>query len=243
VARAKAKTKALADFLASLAAAEQLIKIEKDLPNPPRKSEQPRTSGLRGGAAVLMVASFEAFLKDVVVEHLTELTVHPPPIPFASLPEKMRVSSVYYCLEGAMRGDPHKARGSKLDRLSDIKVACTLVASEKIDPLALCSTKSNPSSDTVKDLFRDLGVSDVFGKIHNRFVGKRRWGKPEPLTFIADKLNEIVQRRHRVAHTGQALDISRLQLNESIKFLRILAELLDRELRAHIDSLYPAPPP
>jgi hypothetical protein len=237
MAKARPKSRALTGFEASLATAEELIAIEKLMANPPRKKEQVRASGLRGGAAVLMVASFEAFLKAVVIEHLTELTVHPPPVPFPALPEKMRVNSVYYCLETAMKGIPHQPKKEKIDRLPDIRTACTLVASEKIDPQVLSSTRSNPSAETVKELFGDLGVKDIFGTIYVRF--QARWGKPEPVTFIRDKLDEIVLRRHRVAHTGQALDITRQQLNESLKFLRILASLLDRQLRSHVDSLYP----
>src|SRR5262249_21151102 len=58
-------------------------------------------------------------------------------------------------------------------------------------------------------------------------------------TFVPDKLNEIVQRRHRVAHTGAALDITRSQLNESLKFLPILSTWLDAQLRSHVDGCYP----
>ncbi|WP_439621484.1 HEPN domain-containing protein [Gemmata sp.] len=237
MAKAKPKSRALTDFESSIASAEELLIIERTVPNPPRKADQTKVSGLRGGAAVLMVASFEAFLKATVIEHLTELTVHPPPVPFASLPSNMRVNSVYLLLETAMKGHPHQPKKDRADRLLDIKAACTIVTAEKIDPQVLCSTKSNPSASTVTELFNGLGVKDVLNAVHARFMTK--WGKPEAATFIRDKLDEIVQRRHRVAHTGQALDITRQQLNESVKFLTVLAAVLDRHLRAHVDSLYP----
>lgn len=229
------KTTALIKFENTLQAAEALIEMEKALDNPPKKSDQSKASGLRGGAAVLMVASFEAFLKNLIVEHLTELTVNPAPIPFNSLPEKMRISSIFNCLDSAIKGPLHK-KTAKIDRIPDIKSACAKVAAEIIDPQALSSTRSNPSSETVKDLFGDLGVPDLFGTITPKFM--RKWHKAESATFVPDKLNEIVQRRHRVAHTGAALDITRSQLNESLKFLRILSSLLDAQLRDHIDGLY-----
>lgn len=235
--KAKPKSKALIDFESSLASAEELLAIERTIANPPRKADQSKVSGLRGGAAVLMVASFEAFLKAMVIEHLTLLTVHPPPVPFASLPKNMRVNSVYSSLELAMKGQPHQPKKDRIDRLPDIKTVCTIVAAEKIDPQVLCSTKSNPSASTVVEIFSGLGLEDVLTKIQSRFISK--WGKPEAATFIRDKLDEIVLRRHRVAHTGQALDITRIQLNESLKFLKVLAGVLDRHLRSHIDSLYP----
>ena len=75
----------------------------------------------------------------------------------------------------------------------------------------------------------------MFGKLHNKFEAK--WGKKEATTFLTDKLNEIVQRRHVVAHSAQALNITRTQLNESVKFLRILGELFDKALMDHINAV------
>jgi hypothetical protein len=215
-------SKALEEFTASLKIAEELIDLEKAYPNPPRKADQAKVAGLRGGAAVIMVASFEAFLRAAIVEHLSELTVHPARVPFANLPEKMRVNSVFYCLDTAMKG-PRFQKTSKVDRLPGIKMACSKIVADIIDPEALSSTQSNPTSDTVKTLFSDLGVGDIFGKIHAQF--QRAWKKPEAATFISGKLEEIVNRRHRVAHTGVALDITRGQLNEAVKFLQILCTL------------------
>jgi hypothetical protein len=230
------QSKSLTEFIASLKIAEELIGLEKTYQNPPRKAEEAKVAGLRGGAAVIMVASFEAFLRAAIIEHLSELTVKPPRVEFANLPEKMRVNSIYYCLDAALKG-PRHVETKKVDRLPGIKAACANIVAEIIDPVALSSTQSNPTSDTVKSLFSDLGVTDIFGKIHAAFL--REWGKPEAATFISDKLEEIVSRRHRVAHTGVALDIGRSQLNESLKFLRVLAHHLDKQLRAHIDSLLP----
>lgn len=227
-------SKALDDFNASLKIAQALIELEKEYTNPPIKAEQPAVSGLRGGAAVIMVASFEAFLKAAIVEHLSELTVNPSKVPFANLPDKMRVNSVFYSLEAALKGQRY-VKTERVDRLPGIKVACAKIVADVIDPEALSSTQSNPTADTVKSLFSDLGVPDIFGKIHTPF--HKAWRKPEAVTFIPDKLAEIVSRRHRIAHTGLALDVTRAQLNEALKFLGILAGLLDKQLRSHIDSL------
>jgi hypothetical protein len=61
-----------------------------------------------------------------------------------------------------------------------------------------------------------------------------KWRKPVAHTFIADKLDEIVNRRHVVAHTAYALAITRGQLKESIRFLKVLAELLDAAIKRQI---------
>jgi RiboL-PSP-HEPN len=230
-------SKALAQFSASLKIAKELIELERAYANPPRKADEAKVTGLRGGAAVIMIASFEAFLKATIIEHLSELTVHPPRVVFANLPDKLRINSIYNCLDAALKG-PRYVKTDKINRLAGIKAACARIVADIVDPEALSSTQNNPTSDTVKSLFSDMGVNDIFGKIHAPF--QRAWAKPEAAAFISGKLEEIVNRRHKVAHTGVALDITRGQLNEAVKFLQILATLLDKQLRNHIDSF---PPP
>ena len=48
---------------------------------------------------------------------------------------------------------------------------------------------------------------------------------------------EIVNRRNKVAHTANALDIGRAELRESVRFLRIVAVLLDCELAQQVRKL------
>ena len=55
--------------------------------------------------------------------------------------------------------------------------------------------------------------------------------------FVGDKLDEIVQRRHRVAHRADALAISRHDLKEGGRFLSLLAEVLDIEAGLHTRKL------
>src|SRR5262249_32265211 len=131
-------SKALDKFTKSLKIAKELVELEKAYSNPPKKADEAKVAGLRGGAAVIMVASFEAFLKATIVEHLSELTVHSPPVPFASLPEKMRVNSVFYCLEAALKG-PRFRKTNKVDRLPGIKTACSKIMADIIDADSLSS--------------------------------------------------------------------------------------------------------
>lgn len=229
-----AQSTALAEFKKSIAMATELMKLEKAFYNPPKKADQPVVEGLRGGAAVLMVASFEAYLRRSVIEYLSDLTKQPPQVEFSKLPEKLRVNSIFYCLEAALKG-PRYEDTQKCDRLPGIKIACSRVAAEVLDPEALSSTQGNPDSRTVKKLFADIGVADVLTSLHNKF--EKKWGKAVASTFIKDKLDEIVKRRHVVAHTGKALDIGRSDLNEAIKFLGILAGLLDAVMQKHLADI------
>jgi hypothetical protein len=227
---------ALSEFKASLRMAEELMRLERtSCRNPPRATEVKTAEGLRGGAAVLMVAAFEYFLRACTQEHLAPLTVQPLQVEFGKLPEPMRVHSVYTTLEHAMKGAPYTQTKERKDRLSDIDAASRLILSGTVNPVAFSATGGNPGPETVKAMWKVLGMPDVLTKLKSGFESK--WRKPVSQTFIADKLTEIVNRRHVVAHTANALNIGRTDLKEGVRFLRTLAELLDRELSNHVKAI------
>lgn len=230
-----ASSKAFNDFKEALSIAEELIKIErKSYRNPPRIGEQKPVQGLRGAVAVLVVASFEQFLKDVIEEHLSNLAMMSS-INTAMLPDSVKVCNIYNTLDHAMKGPKFGGSSTRADRLADIIVACKMIGDDTINPIAFTITAGNPNAETVKKLMKDLDVSDVFNVIRPQFF--RKWKKPESATFLQDKLNEIVSRRHVVAHTANALNISRMQLNESVKFLKILALTLDAKIKDKMRDL------
>ncbi|MDD5007251.1 MAG: HEPN domain-containing protein [Syntrophorhabdaceae bacterium] len=222
-------------FGESIAIAEELLKIEKAYyPGPPRTKEQKAVEGLRAGVVVMVVAALERFLRDSMEEHVSDLT-KTPFVPWTSLPDNMRITNVYKTLDLAMKGPPFQEAPPKKDRLVDIHKACASIVSDIINPLAFNNTGANPNAATVKSLLKSLDVSDIFAVIKLRF--EKKWGKPIAATFLVDKLNEIVNRRHVVAHTASALGISRQQLKESIKFVRILAKLIDGEIKSKINKI------
>ena len=104
-----------------------------------------------------------------------------------------------------------------------------------LNPTAFSGTSGNPGKAAVTELFRRVGFDNIFTVLHPRF--ESRWKHPVAANFPSDKLEEIVQRRHRVAHRADALTISRVDLKEAERFLRILAEVLDIELAGHIRRL------
>lgn len=227
---------ALEQFKQTLGIAEELLSIErKHHNNPPRLAEQKAVQGLRGGVAVLSVAAFESFLKELMEEQLGELVTHHHSLSFEKLPDALRVNSVYKALDRAMKGPPFQTAPPKDQRIPDIERACLNVISRTVDPRVFCEVSSNPNSKNVKALFRDVAIPDIFTQIKSRF--DHRWGKPTAQTFIEDKLNEVVNRRHIVAHTADALQITRSDLKESLRFLKILAGLLELELKNHTKNL------
>ncbi len=229
---------ALEQFGNSLRIAEELLRIEREnYSDPPKEDEQQAVEGLRGGAAVLMVAGFERLLRQCVEEHLTKLTEEAASVPFDSLPSKMQVHSVFTTLEYATKGFPYQESKQRVDRLPDIAEACKIVLSKTINPRAFSNTRSNPNSTTVKEMFKNLEVevSDVFGQVRTSF--EKSWGEPEADTFLADKLDEIVNRRHVVAHTANALNITRVDLDQAVRFLRTLTVELDKHIEDHINNI------
>ena len=191
--------------------------------------------GLRGGAAVLMVAAFEFYLRKLFEDNISKLNTSPPSIDFQKLPDKFKIKIVFESLESPMKGPKYGIIKNKIDRIDDVLTACKHLIGEHINPIIFSDTNSNPNADTVKTKFKDIGINDIFQIIKTGFESK--WGTSVANTFIEDKLNEIVNVRHVVAHTADTLNITKLSQNEALKFLRILAELLEKEMERHINNL------
>ena len=63
------------------------------------------------------------------------------------------------------------------------------------------------------------------------------WEKAESATFLADKLDEIVNARHVVAHSGNALGISRGNLSEWRRFIAVIGTVLDARLASYVANV------
>jgi hypothetical protein len=98
-------SKAYTDFRDSLSIAEELLLIERRYSNPPKRDELQALQALRGGVAVLVVAFFEQFLKEVIEEHLVKLAT-PPVVALSTLPDETKVCSIFNTLERSMKGPP-----------------------------------------------------------------------------------------------------------------------------------------
>lgn len=231
------QSRAFEQFKTTLQVASELQRIERaNYSNPPRNHEELAVRGLRGSMAVLIVAGFEQFLKNAIEEYLSELCNPPHPVDFQRLPDSIRIHNTFATLEMALRGGTFGQPLPKLDRLVAIARASQIVVANQVNPDAFTMTGGNPSSKTVAAMMKTLGVDDFFNNIRSKFI--RKWKKPIANTFIQHKLDEIVNRRHIVAHTADALNISRGQLRESCRFLRILAEVIDNELRSATNICY-----
>ena len=191
--------------------------------------------GLRGGAAVLMVAAFEFYLKRLFEENISRLNTSPPSIDLQKLPDKFKEKIVFDGLDNSMKGPKYGLTTKRVDRINDIITACKHLIGEHINPATFTDTSSNPNGETVKRKFKEIGIDNIFDIIKPDFESK--WGAAVVATFIEDKLNEIVNVRHVVAHTADTLNITKTSQNDAIKFLKIIAELLEKEMDKHIKAL------
>lgn len=229
------RSQAHRDFCSSLAVAQTLIKREQRFSDPPTSRNFKIVQGLRGGAMVLIVAAFENYLKEVVEERLDYFTKYPLKFKIESLPEQMIFHNCSQTLDRSLRG-PFSGKLSKADKILGFKKASELVVKGVINPKAFSEVaRSNPNSKKVRELFKCLGIEDIFTQIKPKFDTK--WGKPTADVFIVDTLDFILARRHEVAHAANALSISRVDLQNSIKFIRLLADLCDDELYDHIETI------
>jgi hypothetical protein len=231
-----ASSQALREFQDSLEMVEALIKLEQQYKNPPRREEQKIVEALRGGTVVLMVASFEYFLRQLFSERLSILSTQPSPVKFHLLPDKMQVCSVFNTLDYAMKGTPFVSPPSlKKDRLVNIDAACRAVVAKTINPSAFTDSASNPGPATVKEMFSNVGLSDILTQIKPQFDSK--WRKPTAHTFVRDTLQGLINCRHTVAHTATVLNVSRSDIKVYKKFITILASILDTALEKQIRHL------
>ena len=213
----------------------QLLAVEATYPDPAPPADRLTVQGLRGGAAVLMVAAFENYLREMLLEVMADLTADPPRKRMSLLPEKMRVSSVFLSLNDAMRGPRFDKPGGRQARLLDIQRAARLVHNDLIDAVALSNTGGNPAPETVAELLKNIGITDPFTAVRPEF--DRRWGRAEAVGFVRDKLEEIVLRRHKVAHAADVLALSRADLLAGVEFLQTVSEAIDVVVGGHVAAL------
>jgi len=219
---------AYTEFLKSLEIAKALIQLDI-YKEPPNQNDKKYVYGLRGGSAILIVASFNEFLNILPDIHLDVIKRHANNIDFSKLPDVLIITNVNRTLKQfSMKNDVKK--------LPDAKNACRSIINDEINPTVFKLQGFNPKPGHIINLFNVIGVREIFKHITKKF--QRRWQKKINTNIIKGKLSEIIDRRNKVAHnTSLASQITKNDLNEAIDFLRILARLLDITYKKQINNL------
>ena len=222
------------DFLNTLTLAIELIRLD-NYNEPLLLKDRNLVLGLRGGAAILLVASFESFLNSLPQTHMDNLINDYLTIDFSKLHQKMQIANVFNSLVRVMK-IKFGAATKKIDRIIDIKSACRIILKDQINSDAFTLGGKNPRDYAISHCFNIIEKRRIFKKITIEF--QKKWGIKVPTQFIKDKLNEIVDRRNLVAHKSIASRIIKKDLIESIKFLKIMAKLLDYVYKNQIHKIY-----
>jgi RiboL-PSP-HEPN len=222
-------TAALNEFRESLGRARKLLSLEVHLySDPPKSNQREQVAALREGATVLSVAALEKYLRDVFEEVIDDIVAHPL-YSFGKLPQNLQYHGISESLNWSIRGEPYAKKRDKTQKIIDIIAAANIVNTGVIQSKVFAHTRSNPNSETVKDMMSAIDVNDYFKSI--KVIFERKFGKPIHRDYIKETLDSIIERRHIVAHTATSNNITRQDLRKSFRFLRLFCEICDLEIR------------
>nr|WP_255676757.1 HEPN domain-containing protein [Deinococcus sp. 23YEL01] len=217
-----------------------LILLERGYSNPPRQADLANVKALRGAIIVMAVGAFEAYLRDLMDDLSSMLADHfrdHRRYDLDRLPDDIKVGFYFLTLELALKG-PRYTQSRKIDRLDDIRKACANLVAGQFDGEAYKNTAGNPNSEVIKGLFTQFGDRNFFNGVRPEF--DRRWGKEEAQAYLTLKVNEILEYRHKIAHTADVSGITRQYAKESAKFIKILVEATDVYSRRNLASIIQA---
>jgi hypothetical protein len=153
------------------------------------------------------------------------------------IPKCIRYHNAYSVLDHAIkgRGLSNEELTDKVQRIEGIEEACKRVMKLQIEPAHFSETANNPGAVVLDKMCKNIGIFDVFARI-NRHIEDTR-SIPVSKTYSRDKIDEIMNRRHLVAHTASVLNVSRLDLKMSLEFLGMTTDCLGQLVSKHVDDI------
>jgi hypothetical protein len=195
--------------------------------DPPPLQDQIAVEGLRGGAVVLMVASFERYLKDALEEYVDVIAQRARVTSHGRLsPDFVELNDFNY-ISWIVR----YSRLSRSQQIQELRRVAKLISTESFVPEAFSQTRANPGPNTVKLLFREFGIFNAFQIIEQNFG--HHFQNPFSAGFVEQTLSAIVNIRNQVAHGGFSLSIARADLRGWLNFFNALGRATDNSLRNH----------
>lgn len=157
------------------------------------------------GSIVLLTGYFEAFLKDLVKAYMRDLCA--TGVAFLSLPQS--IQNKHYEGGGKILTKASEAGRKGLATSFGSATREDVVArlnSSSSNPgagfqivwEAFADTGANPRADVVKNIGKDLGLTDFWRAISNNSGNHATWSD----TAITTKLDDLISKRNSCAHTG-----------------------------------------
>ena len=183
---------------------------------------------------ILMVASFENFLKEAMEERLNELSASRT-FQFKSLPDKIIHHNYKHTFQHSLTS---KKFDSLKQKIISFERASSFVSKQEINPEAFSiavANRSNPKSERLNEFFGSVGHKNFFEDIKPKF--EQKTGTQISAIYIQGTLDAIIDERNLIAHTAKGNDLSHKDHREYIFFLKKLSEICDEELLNTIITL------
>lgn len=222
--------------LEGLSAGLEEVKLIQSVGPPPSmdvlRAESIRSSLMRS-AIVLLVSHLERFiyaLNELALESLGSVGV-----PAANLQDELRLLHAKPAIDevAVIQWD---RRASKLDELMNQEARLwggALSAGEYKPERALIWMKS-PDAKSIKRYFRMWGVDDIFSAITRTPVTRGR---------LWLRIDEVVNKRHNIAHGDPTVDATAAQLTEYRLAVWHLGDRTDRLLSRRLARTFGVPAP
>jgi hypothetical protein len=198
------------------AAVEEMLRWDKDgsegMPVP--DAERPRVAALRSGAMVLIVAYFQAFLRDLAsgfvreINRLSEARWQSLPGALRQIVLRRMVDDLGGALKTDVTGFPSK-EADVLHRLGQYVGMVSGTGALRLDDDLFGKLEGNPGSAVVTDLLGDMGIPHVF----------------DGRAPMKEALDGIVNRRNQFAHGWSSLGRTPQDIKSDMEVLRDVARL------------------
>lgn len=205
--------------------------IEDGYPDPPTTGFETAVVGtLRAAVAVLMVASFEEFVRSVFAENLDLLLRPVSGFSLSKYHSQLHLESIFCGLQRALDGD-RSGKRRDLSRRPEIMAICNIIIGDEIVVDALSDVGANPKGTRIVKMLERVGLKSPSDALDKRYAARHG---PCAAGYVVARLDSIVNLRHSVAHTGRALIIPRTQLDDNLLFLAQAAEVIEATLTAFV---------
>lgn len=194
--------------------------------------------GLRGGAHLILVGGFEFYINEMIssASGCLHEGLPIPPMRSSKLNDKIKISLIKSTSKYLLKLSLDKQR-SQSDKISASLRTSDILSKGFIDPEWIKLDRPNPTPKNINNLFSSIGLNNVLDQrrlknqyeviSHTRIMDK----------FISTKLDEIVQKRHKAAHSGRLDNTSNYDIVEYCNFIDYLSQSLEIITLRHFSTL------